>query len=260
MNDLDGCEVHVVYTARDLGPAAARGLAGERQAGPDAGASGASSTRPRAAEPWFMRAFDLPDRARQLVAQPAAGAGARGDRAAVAAAAPRRAVAAVLPGASASTRPGRRSTASAPTPRSASPRPSCCAGSTAASSAAPAASRRTTTCSGTCSTPGSSAAASPARCELPPDRLPWAEEQAERWIEWVKGAGAVVHGDLEDLRPARGPRRGRWRDPDQAVQQGAGPGRGRGAGRDDQRGGQPPDPRKELGARARRWTEQLRDR
>ncbi len=37
MRDLEGCEVHVVYSARDLGPRAARGLAGEHQAGPQVG-------------------------------------------------------------------------------------------------------------------------------------------------------------------------------------------------------------------------------
>jgi hypothetical protein len=36
---------------------------------------------------------------------------------------------------------------------------------------------------------------------LPPTRLPWASEQADRWIEWVKGNGIHVVGDLEDLRP-----------------------------------------------------------
>ena len=36
---------------------------------------------------------------------------------------------------------------------------------------------------------------------LPPGRFPWATEQAERWIEWVKDSGVHVVGDLDDLRP-----------------------------------------------------------
>ncbi len=36
---------------------------------------------------------------------------------------------------------------------------------------------------------------------LPPGRFEWAAEQAERWIEWVKASGIQVVGDLDDLRP-----------------------------------------------------------
>ncbi|MET1060971.1 MAG: hypothetical protein ABWX84_15320 [Nocardioides sp.] len=97
------------------------------------------------------------------------------------------------------------------------------------------------------------------KVELPPTRLPWAEQQAERWIEWVKGAGVMVHGDLEDLRP-RVSVDERWRDPDKASNKALVR-----AGVDalavmTREAASRPDPRKELGARARRWTEQLRER
>jgi hypothetical protein len=36
---------------------------------------------------------------------------------------------------------------------------------------------------------------------LPPRRMPWAAEQADQWITWVKGSGIQVVGDLDDLRP-----------------------------------------------------------
>jgi hypothetical protein len=36
---------------------------------------------------------------------------------------------------------------------------------------------------------------------LPPGRFAWANEQADSWIEWVKGSGIHVVGDLDDLRP-----------------------------------------------------------
>lgn len=37
---------------------------------------------------------------------------------------------------------------------------------------------------------------------LPPAAHPWAEEQAQRWIDWITAAGVDVAGDLDDLRPA----------------------------------------------------------
>ena len=36
---------------------------------------------------------------------------------------------------------------------------------------------------------------------LPPGRFAWASDQADQWIEWVKGSGIQVVGDLDDLRP-----------------------------------------------------------
>jgi hypothetical protein len=42
-----------------------------------------------------------------------------------------------------------------------------------------------------------------AAVKLPPDRFDWAEEQAERWIEWIEGSGVRVVGDVAELRPVR---------------------------------------------------------
>ena len=97
------------------------------------------------------------------------------------------------------------------------------------------------------------------RVELPPARLPWVEEQAERWIEWVKGSGVVVHGDLEDLRPHVDPE-ARWRDPDKVSRKALAGAAVEALAVMTNEAASRPDPRKELGARARRWTEQLRDR
>jgi hypothetical protein len=49
---------------------------------------------------------------------------------------------------------------------------------------------------------------------LPPDAHEWAEEVAQGWIEWVKGAGVDVVGDLDELRPVRPARDAEWQDPD----------------------------------------------
>ncbi|MFC4785767.1 hypothetical protein ACT8ZV_14910 [Nocardioides sp. MAHUQ-72] len=55
---------------------------------------------------------------------------------------------------------------------------------------------------------------SSAPVRLPPDRFPWAEAEAERWIEWLQGSGVDVVGDVEDLRPLRPAEEQRWRNPD----------------------------------------------
>ncbi len=49
---------------------------------------------------------------------------------------------------------------------------------------------------------------------LPPGRFDWAEAQAERWIEWVQGSGVDVVGDLDDLRPVRPAEDQDWVNPD----------------------------------------------
>jgi hypothetical protein len=49
---------------------------------------------------------------------------------------------------------------------------------------------------------------------LPPQRYAWAEEQAERWIEWIEGSGVHVVGDVAELRPVPPEEGERWRDPD----------------------------------------------
>ena len=49
---------------------------------------------------------------------------------------------------------------------------------------------------------------------LPPDRFDFAEGQAELWIDWIKRSGVDVVGDVEDLRPVRPHPDKAWRDPD----------------------------------------------
>lgn len=49
---------------------------------------------------------------------------------------------------------------------------------------------------------------------LPPDRHDFAEERAEHWIEWIKGSGVDVIGDPEDLRPRRPGPEEKWHNPD----------------------------------------------
>ena len=52
---------------------------------------------------------------------------------------------------------------------------------------------------------------------LPPGRFAWANDQADRWIEWVKDSGIHVVGDLDDLRPLPAPRRRALRQPRQGA-------------------------------------------
>ena len=53
-----------------------------------------------------------------------------------------------------------------------------------------------------------------AKVTLPPRAYPFAEEVAERWVEWVTGSGIDVVGDLAELRPVRPPEDHVWVDPD----------------------------------------------
>ena len=49
---------------------------------------------------------------------------------------------------------------------------------------------------------------------LPPDRFDFAEQQGEVWIDWIKGSGVDVVGDVDDLRPRRPAEDEKWKDPD----------------------------------------------
>ena len=51
------------------------------------------------------------------------------------------------------------------------------------------------------------------RVTLPPKAHGWVEEVTAEWIAWVEQAGIDVVGDLDDLHPAPPPP-GRWADPD----------------------------------------------
>jgi hypothetical protein len=49
---------------------------------------------------------------------------------------------------------------------------------------------------------------------LPPADYDWVEQLAERWIDYLQQRGVDVVGDLDDLRPVRPPEDTRWHDPD----------------------------------------------
>jgi hypothetical protein len=50
---------------------------------------------------------------------------------------------------------------------------------------------------------------------LPPGHFPWADEQTARWVEWIAGSGVDVVGDLDDLRPVPAAEGEVWHDPDE---------------------------------------------
>jgi hypothetical protein len=43
---------------------------------------------------------------------------------------------------------------------------------------------------------------------------PWAEAETERWVEWLKGSGVHVVGDIDDLQPLPLNPEERYVDPD----------------------------------------------
>jgi hypothetical protein len=96
------------------------------------------------------------------------------------------------------------------------------------------------------------------KVEVPPDRLPWLEEQADRWIDWIKGSGIDVVGELEDLRP-RIDLDAPWRDPDKVSRKALSRAAIEALAAMTEEAASRPDPRKELGARIRRRAEHLRE-
>ena len=53
-----------------------------------------------------------------------------------------------------------------------------------------------------------------ARITLPPDAHEWAEQTTSTWIEWIQQSGIDVVGDVEELRPEPVDTSRKWRDPD----------------------------------------------
>ena len=49
---------------------------------------------------------------------------------------------------------------------------------------------------------------------LPPHRFDFAEQEGEVWIDWIKRSGVDVVGDVDDLRPRRPAEDEKWKDPD----------------------------------------------
>jgi hypothetical protein len=95
---------------------------------------------------------------------------------------------------------------------------------------------------------------------LPPERHAWAEEQAERWIEWIVGSGVDVVGDVEELRPAPHDPAERWRDPDRVRAK-----RQLGTALDalaamTREAARRPDPERQLGQRVRAGVQRVRER
>jgi len=56
-----------------------------------------------------------------------------------------------------------------------------------------------------------------ARATLPPDAFDWISEVTEEWIEWIEGSGIDVVGDLKDLRPTPPADDEPWQDPDRPA-------------------------------------------
>ncbi|MEI2715277.1 MAG: hypothetical protein V9G04_18805 [Nocardioides sp.] len=49
---------------------------------------------------------------------------------------------------------------------------------------------------------------------LPPQRFDWADDRAEEWIQWLATSGVHVVGDVEELRPVRPAEDAKWVNPD----------------------------------------------
>jgi hypothetical protein len=98
------------------------------------------------------------------------------------------------------------------------------------------------------------------RVTLPPERFGWADEQAERWIDWVKGSGVDVVGDVADLRPIHPDPEARWRDPDRVSNKKLARAALEALTVMTREAAKRPDPERELAARIRKHAGRLRER
>jgi hypothetical protein len=96
------------------------------------------------------------------------------------------------------------------------------------------------------------------RVELPPDRYEWAEAEALHWIDWIKGSGVDVIGDVDDLLP--GPAPTQWLDPDRVPRKDLANAAIDALVSMTEEAAARPDPSRELGARIKAKTEKLRQR
>ncbi|MDN5894281.1 MAG: hypothetical protein L0H93_09665 [Nocardioides sp.] len=97
------------------------------------------------------------------------------------------------------------------------------------------------------------------RVVLPPKRFDWADEQAQLWIDWIEGAGVDVVGDIADLRPER-PDPTDWLNPDKVSGKALTEAGLQALTAMTREAATRPDPARELGARIRNRTERLRNR
>jgi len=97
------------------------------------------------------------------------------------------------------------------------------------------------------------------KVELPAERYPWVEEQTYRWIDWLKGSGVDVVGDLDDLLPGKPPGE-EWLDPDQVSRKALTAAAMDALAAMTEAAASRPDPSLELGARIRMKAERLRKR
>jgi hypothetical protein len=52
------------------------------------------------------------------------------------------------------------------------------------------------------------------KATLPPEAFPWANQVTDEWVEWIEGSGIDVIGDVEELRPVPLAEGVRWENPD----------------------------------------------
>lgn len=104
---------------------------------------------------------------------------------------------------------------------------------------------------------GDFAGGSGPRITLPPERFDWAAEQADRWIDWIKGAGVRVVGDLEELRPTPPDPEQRWVDPDRVRAKLVNRAAMRALATMTREAARRPDPEQALGSRLRRGVRRL---
>ena len=91
---------------------------------------------------------------------------------------------------------------------------------------------------------------------LPPGRFAWADEQADRWIDWLKNSGIQVVGELDDLRPVPLADEESYVNPDKVPARAVLTAAVDALSAMTREAASRPDPRRGLGARVRQFREQ----
>ncbi len=97
------------------------------------------------------------------------------------------------------------------------------------------------------------------RITLPPQDYDWAADRGRQWVEWVEQAGIDVIGDVEDLVPVR-PSSDEWDDPDRVKPRHRLRVAMRALAAMTTEAASRPDPDQQLGSRLRKNAERLRSR
>lgn len=95
---------------------------------------------------------------------------------------------------------------------------------------------------------------------LPPHAYPWTEEVYDEWVSWVEGSGIDVVGDVTDLRPVPPDPEAKWQNPDKANRRAMAAAALDGLAAMTREAARRPDPEQQLTGKVGRAAQRIRER